>query len=192
MNVFVLSAGRAGTHTFARACSHLTSHTSAHESQWGFLGRPRLDYPPDHIEVDNRLSWYLGRLYRRYGDDAYYLHMVRDREEVADSFMNRRLKRLSIIRAYAYGVVARNKTDRAVAADLWDTVTANIRLFLEDRPNAMEIRLSEAMERFPEFLEWIGADGDLEAAVAEWTVKNDAGERPPWFQRVIDRFRWGP
>lgn len=192
MNVFVLSTGRAGTHTFARACSHLTSHTSAHESRWGLLGRPRLDYPPGHIEVDNRLSWYLGRLHRRYGDDAFYVHMVRDREAVADSFMKRRLKRLSIIRAYAYGVVAHEKADRAAAADLWDTVTANVRLFLADRPNAMEIRLAEAKERFPEFLERIGAEGDLDAATAEWDVKGDPGARPPWFQRVIDRVRWGP
>ena len=192
MNVFVLSTGRAGTHTFARACKHLTNYTSAHESRWGILGPDRLDYPPDHIEVDNRLSWMLGRLHRRYGDDAFYVHMVRDREEVADSFMNRRLRRHSIVRAYAYGVAVRKPADRDAAADMWDTVTANVRLFLEARPRAMEIDLAEAKDRFPEFLDRIGAEGDLDAALAAWDVKRDESEKPPLSQRIIDRIRFGP
>lgn len=192
MNVFVLSTGRAGTHTFARACQHLTNFSCSHESRWGRLGRERLDYPPRHIEVDNRLAWYLGRLHRRFGDDAFYVHMIRDRQEVADSFINRRMKRLSIVRAYAYGLVVRDRTDRAVATDLWDTVTANIRLFLEERPRTMEIRLAEAQDRFPEFLDRVGAEGDLDAAVAAWDRVSDPSGRPPLVQRIIDRFRFGP
>jgi hypothetical protein len=33
VNVFILSAGRSGSQTFARASAHITNYTSEHESQ---------------------------------------------------------------------------------------------------------------------------------------------------------------
>ena len=85
MNIFVLSTGRCGSMTLDKFCKHITNYTSAHES------RNNLDfkYPPNHIEIDNRLSWFLGRLDKIYGDDAFYVHLKRDDLKVAKSYQNR-------------------------------------------------------------------------------------------------------
>lgn len=88
MNVFVLSTGRCGSTTVARAFSHATNYTSGHETRSHLLSG-RLEYPRDHIESDNRLSWFLGSLDRRYGNDAWWVHLTRDEERVADSLWRR-------------------------------------------------------------------------------------------------------
>src|ERR1051326_4527845 len=89
MNVFVLSTGRCGSQTFAKACRHMTNFFATHESNSPVLHagvlQPYLSLrlPDQHIEVDNRLSWFLGTLEKQYGDNAYYVHLLRRREEVA-------------------------------------------------------------------------------------------------------------
>lgn len=65
MNIFVLCTGRSGSKTFIKACNHITNYTCGHESRAKrakLESRLNLDYPPNHIEADNRLSWFLGRL----------------------------------------------------------------------------------------------------------------------------------
>ena len=101
MNVFVLCTGRSGSTTFYRACRHITNYSAGHELNTSEVGRARLDYPEDHIEVDNRLSWLLGRLDQAYGDRAFYVHLTREEEATARSFDRRWASRYSIIRAYA-------------------------------------------------------------------------------------------
>src|SRR4029079_4844381 len=103
MRVFVLCSGRCGSTNFALACRHFTNYTVGHEQNTGRIGESRLAYPDDHIEVDNRLSWYLGGLGERYGDDAFYVHLTREEDDVAASF-SRRWK-IGIIRAYAKGII---------------------------------------------------------------------------------------
>lgn len=176
MNVFVLSTGRCGSTTFAKACSHLTNYTSAHESRLRICGSTRLDYPPDHIESDNRLSWMLGRLERRYGSEAFYVHLVRDPEKVAQSFLRRWGH--GIIKMYEKGFLlgAPGAEPIDVCSDYIDTITTNIEVFLEDKPRKMTLELENASEQFPKFLELIGAQGDLEAAVGEWSVKHNASK----------------
>ena len=110
MRVFVLGTGRCGTTTFARACAHIENFTSGHESNARFIGESRLEYPTDHIEADNRLSWMLGALGARYdGTEVLYVHLRRDPDEVARSFELRWESgfRASIIRAFAHGIVQR-------------------------------------------------------------------------------------
>ncbi|WNC29392.1 hypothetical protein [Thermosynechococcus sp. PKX82] len=41
------------------------------------------------LEVDNRLSWFLGRLDQTYGDRAYDVHLRRDDLSVARSYRQR-------------------------------------------------------------------------------------------------------
>ena len=65
MNVFVLTTGRSGSLTFAEACRHITNFSCGHETRVGLIGAERLAYPDQHIEVDNRLAWFTGRLERR-------------------------------------------------------------------------------------------------------------------------------
>ena len=200
--VFVLSTGRCGSTTLARSCAHITNHTSGHETNWGRLGDVRLDYPDDHIEVDNRLSWFLGTLAARY-PDALYVHLVRDREQVVESFLKRwpwdppagriGLPRLlgratgrltpgvvatSILPAFAYQVAGRKEpipvADRpTVAGHYVDTVTANIDAFVRDRPHR-RVDLETLAADLPDLWTWIGAEGDLDTAIAELGVRHNA------------------
>jgi hypothetical protein len=49
------------------------------------------------------------------------------------------------------------------------TINANIREFLRNRI-AMEVALERAKCDFRTFWAWIGAEGDLDAALAQWDV----------------------
>jgi hypothetical protein len=175
VNVFILNAGRSGSKTFARACSHITNYTSAHESRSGLLGDAHFDYPGNHIESDNRLAWLLGRLDRRFGDRAFYVYLTRDTAPVAASWAKR--AHTGIMNAYRHAILwhcPKDATPFEVARDYCDTVDANIRLFLRDKSNCMEFRLEERRRYFPDFWRRIGAEGDLAAALAEFDVKHNA------------------
>jgi hypothetical protein len=179
VNVFILNAGRSGSKTFARACAHITNYTSAHESRSGLLGEAHFGYPDNHIESDNRLAWLLGRLDRRYGDGAFYVHLTRETAPVAASWAKR--SHTGMMNAYRHAILwhcPKDATPLEVALDYCDTVESNIRLFLRGKPNQMEFRLEDARARFPEFWKRIGAQGDLAAALAEFDVRhNEAWEK---------------
>ena len=190
MNVFILNAGRSGSQTFARACDHITNFSSAHESRSGLLGDAHFDYPDNHIESDNRLSWMLGRLDRKYGDGAFYVHLTREPALVAASWAKRSYT--GMMNAYRYAILwhcPKDATPVAIALDYCDTVTENIRLFLRDKRNWMDFRLEEGQERFPEFWRRIGAEGSLAAALAEFDVKHNAAwdRRPEVEPEVLTR-----
>lgn len=180
-NIFVLSSGRAGSKTFAVACSHLTNYTSSHESRVAFIGNDRLDYPANHIESDNRLSWFLGKLGEAYdGKDVLYVHLFREREKVAQSLARRWAKpfRASIIRAFANGIVLRvddwpEDQRIEVCRTFVDTVNANIRDFVRARP-FLTVHLEDGGSSFDAFLERIGAEGDLNAVRRDWAIRHNA------------------
>ncbi|EAR49773.1 hypothetical protein OG2516_04728 [Oceanicola granulosus HTCC2516] len=177
-NVFVLNTGRCGSTTLARACAHLTSHGAGHETRTHLTGPDRLAYPSPHIEADNRLSWFLGRLDETWGDRAAYVHLTRDPEAVARSFVAR--PNPGILRAYRTGILlgagwkAPAPDPLVLARDYVDTVTANIRHFLRDKSRVMELRLETLEDDLPRFLDWIGATGDLAAARAEIAHRHNA------------------
>lgn len=181
MNVIVLCTGRCGSMTFTKACSHLTNFTSGHETRSARIGPARLAYPDDHIEVDNRLSWLLGSLGARFdGTDVLYVHLKRDPEAVAHSFLKRwdSTFRPSMIRAFGHGVVQRVKDwpeDRRidVCRHYVQTVTANIDEFTRSRPS-MSVEVESVEVGFTRFLERIGAEGDRAAALGEWAVRHNA------------------
>jgi hypothetical protein len=155
----------------------MTSHTAGHETRVGLVGEERLAYPPDHIEADNRLSWLLGRLGDRFGEEAHYVHLTRDPTATAQSFVARYGR--GIMRAYRTGIIHRAPADTEpleMALDYVRTVDRNIAAFLRDKPHAMVVRLEHAKDDFRAFWEWIGATGDLDAALAEWDVRHDATE----------------
>ncbi len=174
MNVFVLSTGRCGSLTFERACSHMTNFTAAHESQARILGDAHFQYPAQHIEIDNRLSWFLGRIDKVYGQSGYYVHLTRDVEKVAASYATRFGS--GIIRGYTKGMMM-GKHNKSVAMemclDYCKTVNANIELFLKDKPNQMNFELENGSSHFTEFWNWIGAEGDFDRAVQEWSVTHN-------------------
>ncbi len=187
MNVFILNTGRCGSTSIIEACRHISNYSADHESRSGRLGDERLDYPEQHIEADNRLSWLLGRLDRKYGDEAIYIHLMRAPEKVARSHVLRYSH--GIIYAYRKGILrGLNPESDAyeVSLDYADTVTENIRLFLRDKTRKMEFHLENAEQDFRRMWELIGAEGDIEAAVAEIqkphnaTVKNKRYKKYRW------------
>ncbi|MCW8923470.1 MAG: hypothetical protein OQK69_07555 [Gammaproteobacteria bacterium] len=175
MNIFILNTGRCGSTTFIKACQHITNYSAAHESRATLIGEQRLAYPDNHIEADNRLSWILGRLDKTYGDDAFYVHLSRNRTKTAESFARR--NDFGIIRAYREGILMQEQqADSALelAQDYIDTVESNIALFLKDKTQTMEFSLENAEQDFKKFWQTINAEGDLEAALAEWQTAYNA------------------
>lgn len=186
MNVFVLCTGRSGSLSFQKACEAITNFTAGHETNWGKVGPERLDYPDNHIEIDNRLSWLLGRLDERYRDDAFYVHLIRNKEDTAASLDKRWVGPRSIMRAYTNAILTTDDKTRDICRDYWETVNANIRLFLKDKSNKMEIRLEEIEERFPEFWKAIGAQGDVNKAMAAFSTRHNSSTKTD----SLKHFRW--
>ena len=175
MNVFVLNAGRSGSTTFARACSYIENYTAAHESRRSEIGPGRLAYPDDHIEVDNRLAWLLGRLEVEYGSEAAYVHLRRDQEATIRSHAAR--IDFGIMAAYREAIIWRvpaTVDPLEIARDYLLTVERNIELFLRDKPRRLDFWLENASADFERFWQFIGAAGDYEAAAAEFEVRHNA------------------
>jgi hypothetical protein len=183
VNVFVLCTGRCGSTTFVEACQHLTNYTAGHETRAARIGPARFDYPERHIEADNRLSWHLGALGRAYdGREVLYVHLKRDPEAVARSFVKRwdSSFRPSMIRAFGHGIVQRvrdwpEERRLDVCRHYVDTVTANIDEFLRGR-EAVTVELATVEADFALLLQRIGAEGDRASAMSEWGVRHNASQ----------------
>jgi len=169
MNVFVLCTGRTASVTFTKACQHMDNFSASHESRVQFLGEERLNFPDNHIEVDNRMSWFLGKLGREYGKEAFYVHLKRNRKDTARSFMNRWDLPGSIVKAYTENILlSKGKRGERFCLDYVDTVNTNIAYFLRDKPQQMTINLEQVKNGFTKFWKEIGAEGNLEAALREF------------------------
>lgn len=188
MNVFVLSTGRCGSTTFAKACAHIANFTAAHESMGGRLGEARLAFPENHIESDNRLSWLLGRLDRAYGDRAIYVHLRRDDIKTAQSFAQRYNR--GIMRAYRNKIITahglKGVSPVEVCLDYCDTINTNIELFLRDKTRKMVFRMENGRADFERFWDLIGAEGDKAAAVAEWDVAHNPSEPKSRLRKMLN------
>lgn len=178
MNVFVLCTGRCGSMTFAKACSHFTNYTAGHESRSDHLRFGRVAFPKNHIEVDLRLAFYTGLLERFHGRQAFYVHLIRDRHAVAASYLRKwqdKRRRVAGLVAAWRGLM-RNPADRDVPLmieDMIAVINGNIWQFLRDKPHlAMDIE--DAPRLFPLFARHIGAEGDMEAALAEFAIRHNA------------------
>ena len=177
MNIFILNTGRCGSVTIIKACQHISNYSSGHESRSHLLGDAHFDYPENHIEADNRLSWFLGRLDRHYGDNAFYVHLRRRDEDTARSFVRRYTK--GIINAYRSDILMSlpaNSKPLAVAMDYCDTVNRNIELFLKDKSRKMVFHLENAEQDFNTLWEQIGALGNLDAALSEFNIQHNKSE----------------
>lgn len=179
MNVFVLSTGRCGSTTFMAACRHITNYTSSFERNAGKLGAARTEWPSRHIAIDSRLAWFPARLHEAYGDNAFYVHLTRDPQAVALSHVPR--WGFGITRAYRDGILTDLPEEVPpidVTRDYVRTVNSNIAHYLRGRPHQMVFRLEHATEDFTAFWRAIGAEGDLEAALAVFTVRRNATPPP--------------
>lgn len=181
--VFCLTTGRSGSLTFARAFTHTTNFSVDHESiplsePFGprKLDFPALVYPDWHISSDSRLVWLAGYLSELY-PDSRYVHLLRDREEVAASFDRRRWNVHEAPGAWRFGLhlfgdrIAADDCAQA-AARMWDIVNANIRCFLAGRPHRT-VWISDLADRLPELWNWIGAEGDLARGLQEAGIRHN-------------------
>ncbi|MDH5472980.1 MAG: hypothetical protein OEY61_08995 [Gammaproteobacteria bacterium] len=175
MNIFILNTGRCGSTTFIKACEHISNYSAGHESRATLTGEQRLAYPVNHIEADNRLSWFLGRLDCQYGDDAFYVHLRRDLKKTVDSFARR--ENFGIIKAYKEGILLGGQPDQMpcdIALDYINTVEMNIQHFLGNKTHKMEFNLESARDDFKLFWQLINAEGDFNKALKEWDVSYNA------------------
>lgn len=141
------------------------------------MGPRRFDYPLFHIESDNRLSWFLGRLDQKYGNKALYIHLTRNRHQTAVSF-SKRSKR-GIMAAYEGGGILMGLQDAdpyELALDYISTVDTNIRAFLKDKPHKMDFELEKGKRNFQMLWEEIRGEGNLEAGLAEFDIRHNASE----------------
>jgi len=173
MNIFVLSTGRCGTVTFNKACEHIMNYTSSHESKAHLFGYKRFEFPDNHIEIDNRLSWFLGDLDKKYGDDAYYVHLVRKDAKVAKSFLKR--WNYGIIQSYHNGIISgihkNNEYDKFdVCLSYCKTVNNNINMFLKDKTKSIKINIDNPKDNFITFCNIIGANVDINKSISEFDV----------------------
>ena len=116
-----------------------------------------------------------------FGDDAYYVHLRRDRAAVAKSFSKRYNR--GIMGAYwGEGIIMglHEPTDPLeVCGDYYDTVNANISFFLENKSKKMNFYLEDWKQLFPLFCQEIGAQGDISACLSEFEVKHNASPSRP-------------
>lgn len=159
----------------------MTNYTSGHETKAGGVGTNRLAFPENHIEADNRLSWYLGRLHFKYGDSAFYVHLKRDLDSTAKSYARR--KNVGIMNAFASGLLRQKVLDEqarnplTLATDICETITNNIDHFLLDKTNKMEIHIEDLEKGFSEFWDRISAEGDKEAALASLSKPTNTSQQ---------------
>lgn len=168
MRVFVLTTGRAASKTVAHACTHIDGMSAGHETNRGKIDG-RLDYPDNHIEVDNRLVWFLGGLDKRYDDsDTFYVYLTRHPDKVVASYLTRWHITVSITRAFYHGILMKPQkpdmdTARKSCGLFVETVDENIRHFLKNRDNWASVRVENLTDDFFEFMNQCGLTGDTDA-----------------------------
>ena len=182
MRIFVLGTGRCGTTTFAKACSHITNYTSGHETHRDHPERFPV-YPDNHIEVDGHLAWMLGMLAMEYPDkfddqSVRYIHLRRDREAVAKSFLPRHGAQMVGRMLFQRWVQPCDYGDMVRLARIID---ANISEFLHTRFHREVCieQLSSPMcgrETWCDIWNFMEAEGDFDASLNEFNTRYNASK----------------
>ncbi|MDW3194405.1 MAG: hypothetical protein R8G66_18660 [Cytophagales bacterium] len=158
----------------------MTNYRCGHETLMKAFGADRFAFEDQHIEIDNRLSWFLGTLDKCFGDEAIYVHLHRDKQKTATSFTKRFGFPRSIIDAFSEGIKIHRVSELSaeeklqMAVDYVDTITDNIELFLRDKSRKMDFHIEQFETDFRTFWELIGAEGDYDLAVAEFSKIHNA------------------
>ena len=191
MNVFVLCTGRSGSTTFIEACKHITNYTAGHETRAKIIDHTRFDYPDNHIEADNRLSWFLGVLEEEYGDDAFYVHLIREKDATVQSFGKRWKLKGSIIKAFSEGILMQegkkldDLSSQQVAELYYDTVNVNISTFLKNKSKKQVIHLESIEEGFNQFWEAVEAEGKRSMAINQLSIRHNLSSKGNLLKRLF-------
>lgn len=173
MRVFVTGTGRCGTVSFHYACGPIRNFTNGHETPCGLL-----IYPDQHIEVNPHLWPCIPALAVRY-PDARFVHLIRERHACARSLA--RLDHGEIMRAHAKlrpSTVPNFAVDD-IAYRVYDETIAIINALLSAHvppQNQRVFRLESIKADWRSFWDWIGAEGDFAASLAEWDVIRNSGK----------------
>jgi len=167
VRVFVPCTGRCGSTTFWRACSHMTNFTASHDGDF-----PDLDFPDNHIAVGGCLFPVVPRLRRMY-PEALFVWLRREREASIESWARKRSEsgRLTVDHHRDLWVPVWPSDPHGGAERLHDMVSGYLGLL----PWDMIFWLETAREQWPTFWNMIRAEGNYEAAIAEWDVRHNAG-----------------
>lgn len=172
MRVFVTGTGRCGSVCFKSACLHMDNYTVGHETWCGLM-----EYPDNHIEINPQFRHALYHLIRKY-PDAYYVHLIRNKEDCVKSLV--KLNNGSVVEAYRllYPTIIENDSLEAAAERFWEAENEIIRLQLQLADNRTTLHLETIKDDWRAFWQWIGAEGNYPASLAEWdTPKNTSQER---------------
>jgi len=196
MNVFVLCAGRVASTAFSEACQYATNYTAAHESNVGKMSCARVEYPENHIEIDNRLVWFLPLLEEKYGDNAIYVYLKRDKDLIARSYEERWYLTISIVKAYGYGILMfpriKKKERYAVCRDYVELSDKLIESFLARQKKVVDVDLGKIKNgEFQKFWNFAGVKGDFELAMKEWDKSHNKNKKGLgyWLDKVLS---WVP
>jgi phosphopantetheinyl transferase (holo-ACP synthase) len=180
MNVFVLCSGRTASTALNAACTHITNYTSAHESRVDKLSSIKLNYPDQHIEIDNRLIWFAALLKEQFGASAKYVHLTRDKHKVAASYAQRWQLNESIVKAYGHGILMKPKIAKSerfgICLDYVEFVEKQIELFLNDKNEHIKISVENLSHGFVQLWDFVGAQGDLTLALREFEKKHNTNK----------------
>jgi hypothetical protein len=165
MRIFILSTGRTGTTTLYKACRHIKNYTCGHESnrkKWYSL-----EYPDNHIEIDNRLSWFKPELEKNY-PTAMFVHLTRNTPDVINSFKKRSDR--GIIKSFIEGVLQskeENMSDLEIELSIIRYIQCINKMCTSGRvPFLFDIKKYYCF--FPQFCEWINANVDMNKALKEF------------------------
>lgn len=165
--IFVLSPGRTATVAISRFFHYAEGWTSSHESRTGSLARDRFPYPDRHVEADNRLAWMLGHLYHHHGDATSLIVIVeRDIPEIGRSYARRYLTPDGLARAWSDGIIRSGRRDEDTAADMAETVYANLALCHVLFPRVMVVQQSDLGPGLEAVWRTAAMTGDLAEAQA--------------------------
>jgi hypothetical protein len=176
--VIVLSTGRVGSMTFARACGRIENYRSGHETNRRQLFSHKISIDYGCIEVDNRLSWAPGLISNIADERTVIVHLTRTREKVQKSFLQRSSR--GIIRAYKKDITMGafiNYDDQKIISDYIETIEANIKILEKCCKKFFTIDIDNPTSEFIKFYDFIRAEGDINECLAEFSIKHNASKQ---------------
>lgn len=174
-NVFIISPGRTATSAMSKALSHVSGFTSLHESRVSFLQDERINYPNFHIELDNRLSFYMPQLTKKYSKKESLLVIInRDRKSIAESY-NKRWRKINIMKAFSQGIHMRNLNSNNIDVCLAyvNYVYETLDYFKNDWDNVLEVDFSNLNAAITQILKRINKIEDLDNVLNEMKNKSN-------------------
>ncbi|HJP69500.1 MAG TPA: hypothetical protein VJ846_11410, partial [Sphingomicrobium sp.] len=93
--------------------------------------------------------------------------------------------------SYRRGMIGSEGVSRRDAAvEMVEVATANIRHFLKAKSHVLSVRVEHAEEDFLKFWQWIGAEGLLEDALAQWRIRHNEGTWRPDLLTSVNNAFW--